>query len=110
MRRSRAERPISPRICSMVTVKESFQLGSNQPGSSNGSVAGYQDVPKLVAARGKGVDEGVGVGVDGDVDPVAGADELDGLLGGDEVAVVVVVPGHGSLMGWGAILASRLWR
>ena len=65
----------------------------------DGSVAGYQDVLKLVAARGKGVDEGVGVGVDGDVDPVAGVDESDGLLGGDEVAVVVVLPGHGSLMG-----------
>ena len=76
----------------------------------DGSVAGYQDVPKLVAASGKGVDEGVGVGVDGDVDPVAGFDELDGLLGGDEVAVIVVLPGHGRLMGWGAMLASRLWR
>ena len=49
----------------------------------DGSVAGYQDVLELVAARGKGVDEGVGVGVDGDVDPVAGVDESDGLLGGD---------------------------
>ena len=61
------------------------------------SVTGYLDVFEFIAARGKGVGEGVGVGVDGDIDAVARVDESDGFLRRDEVAVVVVLPGHGSL-------------